>query len=181
VIDDVRRRVPSGFAPGRSVHLLGTTHEELSGSEWAHVVHGHLGGMPPVVDLEAERALAELLAEGCRQGLLASAHDLSDGGLAQALVEACLRRGVGARVDLPGDPFVALFSESAGRVLVTVGPEDEDRLVALAAAHGVPQVRLGETAPPGDAGRALEVVDNFTVPLEELSAAWRGTIPAAMS
>ena len=139
VIDDVRRRVPSGFAPGRSVHLLGTTHEELSGSEWAHVVHGHLGGMPPVVDLEAERALAELLAEGCRQGLLASAHDLSDGGLAQALVEACLRRGVGARVGLPGDPFVALFSESAGRVLVTVAPEDEERLVALAAAHGVPQ------------------------------------------
>ena len=71
-------------------------------------------------------------------GVLSSAHDLSDGGLAQALVEACLRNGVGARVELAGDPFVALFSESAGRVLVTVAPDDEERLCELAADHGVP-------------------------------------------
>src|SRR5690606_16433601 len=114
VVDDVRRRTPSGFAAaGLEVLLLGTTREELSGSEWAHVVHGHLGGLPPQVDLAAEKALAEVLVEGGQSGLLAAAHDLSDGGLAQALVEAALRHDVGVKVDLAevagGDAFVALY------------------------------------------------------------------------
>ena len=81
--------------------------------------------------------------------MLSSAHDLSDGGLAQALVESCLRHGIGARVELDDvagdDPFVALFSESAARVLVTVAPDDEERLFELAADHGVPVTSLGQT------------------------------------
>src|SRR5690606_7929147 len=85
VIDDVTRRIPSYFvAEGDQVFLLGATREELSGSEWAHVVHDHLGGTPPQVDLAAERSLARLLADAARDGVLTSAHDLSDGGLAQA-------------------------------------------------------------------------------------------------
>ena len=178
VIDDVRRRTRSGFEAGRTIFLLGTTQEELSGSEWAHVVHGHLGGMPPALDLEAERALASLLQEGCRLDLVRTAHDLSDGGLAQALVEACLRHGVGARVDVAADPFVTLFSESSARALVTVDPADEDRLAGLAATHGVPQVRLGET---GGSDGTLEVTSHFRIPLEEIAAAWRGTLAAAMA
>ncbi len=105
VIDDVTRRTPTGFvADGERIFLLGSTREELSGSEWAHVVHGHLGGTPPIVDLAAERSLAELLREAV--GLVTSAHDLSDGGLAQALVESCLRNDIGATVALSGDAFV---------------------------------------------------------------------------
>src|SRR3954470_2063535 len=125
VIEDVTRRTPTGFrAADERVLLLGETREELSGSEWANVVHDHLGGLPPTVDLAAERALSELLVAAT--GVLSSAHDLSDGGLAQALVEACLRHDVGARVELAGDPFVALFSESTARVLVTVAADDEE-------------------------------------------------------
>ena len=131
VIEDVTRRTPSAWsAAGERVFLLGETREELSGSEWAHVVHGHLGGLPPKVDLEAERSLAQLLHAGV--GLLSSAHDLSDGGLAQALVEGALRHDVGVAVTLPGDAFVGLFSESAARVLVTVPDGGADRLVELA-------------------------------------------------
>ena len=145
VIDDVTRRTPTGFqAAGERVLLLGETREELSGSEWAHVVHGHLGGLPPRVDLAAERALSELLVGAA--GLLTSAHDLSDGGLAQALAESCLTpRGRRASVSLDGDAFLALFSESAGRVLVTVPADREDDLVALAQSHGVPVTALGTT------------------------------------
>ncbi|MGZ4446851.1 MAG: phosphoribosylformylglycinamidine synthase subunit PurL, partial [Nocardioides sp.] len=143
VIQDVTTRTPSAWlAAGESVFLLGETREELSGTEWAHVVHGHLGGRPPVVDLAAEKSLAELLHDGV--GLLTSAHDLSDGGLAQSLAEGALRHGVGARVALDGDAFVGLFAESTARVLVTVAPGDEERLADLAARHGVPLTRLGE-------------------------------------
>ena len=175
VIEDVTRRTPTGFqAAGDRVLLLGETREELSGSEWAHVVHGHLGGTPPRVDLEAERALSELLVEAT--GVLSSAHDLSDGGLAQALVESCLRHEVGVRVELEGDAFLALFSESAARVLVTVSPDDEERLFELAADHGVPITSLGQTR-----GDLLSVKGLFDVPLEELRVAWTATLPAALA
>src|SRR5690606_29791004 len=121
VIDDVRKRTPTGFvAPGELVLHLGETREELSGSEWAHVVHGHLGGVPPALDLANERNLARLLVDAARAGLLSSAHDLSEGGLAQALVEACLRRDIGVSVRLEGAPFIGLFAESTPRAIVTV-------------------------------------------------------------
>jgi phosphoribosylformylglycinamidine synthase len=174
VLDDVTTRTPTGFVgSGDAVFLLGETREELSGSEWAHVVHGHLGGRPPIVDLVAEKALAALLADGV--GLLTSAHDLAEGGLAQALVECCLRRGIGVDVALPGDPFVDLLSESAGRVVVTVHPDDTARLEELAERHGVPLTRLGATG-----GEALTVTDHFTIPLPELRTAWAATLPAAL-
>jgi phosphoribosylformylglycinamidine synthase len=183
VVDDVRSRVPSGFdAPGRTLFLLGTTRDELSGSEWASVVHDHLGGLPPQVDLAAERALAGLLAEAAAQGLLAAAHDLSDGGLGQALVEAALRRGVGARVELPEDedPFVALFAESAGRVLVAVAPELEERFTALCADPGYPVARVGVTESAGN-DAALTVAGHFTVPLRDVRRAWSATLPEALA
>jgi phosphoribosylformylglycinamidine synthase len=178
VIEDVERRTPTGFvADGDAVLLLGETREELSGSEWAHVVHKHLGGLPPAVDLAREKALAELLREAGAggQGLVTSAHDLSDGGLAQALVESVLRRGVGARVTLGTDPFVALFSESAGRVLVTVPAGDVARLAELAGRHGVPLTELGETG-----GSALSVADQFDIDLRLLRDDWSRTLPDAL-
>jgi phosphoribosylformylglycinamidine synthase len=179
VIEDVTRRTPTGFTDeGHRVLLLGETREELSGSEWAHVVHDHLGGLPPRVDLAAERALSELLVAAT--GVLSSAHDVSDGGLAQTLVESCLRLDVGARVDLAdvadGDAFVALFSESAARAVVTVAPEDEERLFELASEHDVPVTSLGETR-----GDALVVADSFDLPLAELRAAWTRTLREALA
>ena len=183
VIDDVTRRTPSawpsveGDETRHRVLLLGETREELSGSEWAHVVHGHLGGRPPVLDLAGEKRLAQLLHEGV--GLLTSAHDLSDGGLAQALVECSLRHLCGVTVsvaDVAADPFVALFSESTGRVLVSVADGDVDRLVALAGRHGVPVMDLGATG-----GDVLAVDGQFEVNLLELRSAWMATLPAAMA
>ena len=175
VIEDVTRRTPSAWAAtGDAVFLLGETREELSGSEWAHVVHGHLGGRPPRVDLARERALAGLLRDGV--GLLTSAHDLSEGGLGQALVESALRHDVGATVALPGDAFLDLFAESAGRVLVTAPAADEQALADLAARHGVPLTRLGVTG-----GDALVVDGQFEVPLAELREAWAATLPAALA
>jgi phosphoribosylformylglycinamidine synthase II len=175
VIHDVALRVPSGFRrDGDTVVLLGETRDELGGSEWAHVVHGHLGGRPPAVDLAAEERLAGLLAAAADDRLLTGSHDLSDGGLAQALVEACLVGGRGATVALPPlDPFVALFSESAGRVLVAVDPARADELLSRAGDAGVPARVLGTTG-----GDALAVTDVSELSLTELRAAWEGTLPA---
>ncbi|PZO55773.1 MAG: phosphoribosylformylglycinamidine synthase II, partial [Leifsonia xyli] len=100
VIDDVARRTPTAFGdtPGESVYLLGETRDELDGSIWAQVAHGHLGGMPPSVDLPWEATLARILATCSKDGLITGAHDLSEGGLAQALVESALAGECGLRV-----------------------------------------------------------------------------------
>jgi phosphoribosylformylglycinamidine synthase II len=177
VIEDVTKRTPTGFvAAGEAVLHLGQTREELSGSEWAHVAHGHLGGLPPRVDLTDERNLARLLIDAGRAGLLTSAHDLSEGGLAQALVESCLRRGIGVRVSLEGDPFVGLFSESAPRAIVTVPDVHADAFRTMAASLGVPVGELGRTG-----GAQLVAEGHFGIPLDELRAAWTSTLPAAFA
>jgi phosphoribosylformylglycinamidine synthase subunit PurL len=182
VIDDVARRTPAGFVTeGQQIYLLGATRDELSGSEWAHVVHGHLGGLPPRVDLAAERELADILVNASRDGLIDAAHDLSDGGLAQALVESCLRNGVGARVWLPDelDPFVALFSESAARAIVAVPRSEEVRFTDMCSARGFPHTRIGVTDGTGP-DALLDVQDLFSVPLADVRAAWSATLPAAL-
>lgn len=199
VLDDVADATPSGWTtPGQAVYLLGVTRGELDGSAWADVVHGHLGGTAPAVDLAAERRLAAVLAHASRDDLVDAAHDLSEGGLAQALVESSLRFGVGVQVDLEPicardgvTPFEALFSESTGRVLVAVPRSEEVRFADLCTARGVPAVRIGETAescspgagaPVADAdhvhGPAVEVSGLFTLGLDEAREAWTGTLPA---
>ncbi len=182
VIDDVTRRTPSAFeSAGQVVYLLGETRDELAGSAWADVIHDHLGGRPPTVDLAQEKALAEVLIRASRRGLLASAHDLADGGLAQALIESALRRGLGARIELPpeADPFVWLFSESAGRALLSVKEFADSDLVTLCRINDVMLTRLGVVTAEDDA--SLEVVGQFTLPLARIREAWQGTIPAAMA
>lgn len=182
VVDDVARVVPSGWrVPAQAIYLLGTTRGELDGSAWADVVHGHLGGLPPKVDLAAERALAHVLVTAARDGLVDAAHDLSEGGLAQALVEACLRYGVGAEVDLAAlcerdavTPFEALFAESVARAVVAVPRSEEVRFADVCTGRGVPALRIGVT---DDAGPALVVRGLFTVGLDELADAHRGTLP----
>jgi len=137
------------------------------------VVHGHLGGSPPLVDLEAERRLAKLLHAAAAVRHLDSAHDLSEGGLAIALAEACLRRGVGCQVRLPGDWFVQLFSESAARALVAVRPGAEAAFAQLCRDHGVPAAELGTTG-----GDNLDIEGCFAVPLAELAGVHEHTLPA---
>ncbi|GGM46879.1 phosphoribosylformylglycinamidine synthase subunit PurL [Longimycelium tulufanense] len=179
VIDDVRRRVPAGIGAeaGETLLLLGDTRDEFGGSEWAHVVHGHLGGRPPAVDLAREKLLAEVLVAGSRDGMVSAAHDLSEGGLAQALVEAALAGQTGCRVVLPADvdPFVWLFAESAGRALVAIPRSEELRFTDMCSARGLPWTRIGVVDP---ASKALEIQDVATVDLAELRAAWEGTLPA---
>ncbi|TXC98070.1 phosphoribosylformylglycinamidine synthase subunit PurL [Streptomyces sp. ISID311] len=179
VIDDVNRRTPIGFAEeGQLLYLLGDTREELGGSAWSQVVHDHLGGLPPKVDLERERLLAEVLISASRDGMIDAAHDLSDGGLIQALVESCLRGGKGARVVVPDglDPFVLLFSESAGRAVVAVPRSEELRFTDMCGARGLPATRIGVVD-----GDEIDLQGQFSIPLSELKAAHEATIPGLIA
>jgi phosphoribosylformylglycinamidine (FGAM) synthase-like enzyme len=187
VIDDVNRRTPMKWGPdGELIYLLGDTRDEFGGSEWAHL-HGHLGGLPPRVDLQRERILGEILIAGSRDGMLTAAHDVSDGGFAQAIVEMGLRSGVGARLWLPDDidPFVQLFAESAGRAVVVVPRSEELRFSEMCAARGVPAHRVGvvDSGLGPDAGfpegtQVLQFGEYFTVSLDRLREAHDSTLPA---
>ena len=184
VLDDVARATPSGWREaGLSLYLLGTTRAELDGSVWSDVIHGHLGGQPPLLDLAAEKALGAILVNASRDDLVDAAHDLSKGGLAQSLVDGVLRYGVGARVNLAGllsrdgvDLATALFAESTGRALVAVPRSEEVRFADVCSARSYPVLRIGETIEAGEAGAELDIVDAFSVSVAELREASTATL-----
>jgi phosphoribosylformylglycinamidine synthase len=179
VIDDVGRRIPTGFGtePGETLILLGETRDEFDGSIWAQVSADHLGGVPPQVDLEAERLLGEILVAASRDGLVSAAHDLSEGGLIQAVIESALAGETGCRIILPegADPFVWLFAESAGRVLVAVPRTEESRFCGMLDARSVPWARIGVVDQGAD---DVSVQDQFSLPLAQLREVHGATLPA---
>jgi phosphoribosylformylglycinamidine synthase II len=183
LLEDATARVLSGFPrPGLDVWLLGATRVELGGSAWQRLAGGRLEGRPPALDLAAEAALQRLLVALAARRLTAAAHDLSDGGLAVALVEATLAAGVGATVELPPvdgpaapGPLAALVSESASRVLVAAAPAAAVELSALAGEAGVPATRLGVTG-----GDRLVVPGVLDLPLAGLRDAYEGALPRAL-
>ncbi len=150
ILDDYRLSLRTVFLPGHVVYLVGETFPELGGSEYADVVLGKVSGRPPGLDLERELALHRLIVEAAKADVLASAQDCSDGGLAMALAESGLLGETGFAVTVPGDlpAHVALFSESASRVVVSVSPEKVEAFEALAGEHRAPFSRLGETGGP---------------------------------
>ncbi len=137
---------------GDAVYLAGETREELGGSEYLARLHGLKAGQPPALDLRREKALQEFVIRAVGRGLLASAHDLADGGLLAALAESCVRgarRGspaLGARVALAGSIRMdaLLFGESQSRALLSCRPGDSAALESLARRLRVPLKRLGE-------------------------------------
>ena len=176
VIDDVADRIHSGFVhDGDIIYLIGETAEELDGSAWAGVVHGHLGGCPPQVDFDHHRRLASFFQAASKTHLLSSSHDLADGGLGVALLESCFRNGLGAEITLPGDPFTALFSESTGRVLISCDPANREVVEALALRYELPLTEMGTVR---NCGRL--VTDQFTLDVEDARDAWRAVIPQAL-
>ena len=146
VIDNVERRTPLAWEiDGELVYLLGTTRDELAGSEWAHAIHSHLGGYPPALDLSAEMTLGEILVVGSEQDLFSAAHDVSEGGIAQTVAEMAMRSGIGVRLEVPTelDAFTFLWSESATRAVVVVPQNQNDDFLALCGAKSFPATKIG--------------------------------------
>jgi phosphoribosylformylglycinamidine synthase II len=181
VIQDVDCRTPMAWQrDGEIVYVLGTTRDELAGSEWAHAIHNHLGGLPPVLDLSAEMTLAEILVAGSNDGLFAAAHDVSEGGIAQTVAEMAMRSGVGVRLEVPAglDAFTFLWSESATRAVVVVPQDRNHEFLALCESKGFPVTKIGVV----DAlSKSIELAGVFgetiALDIEELRTISEETLP----
>ncbi len=191
LLEDVAHARPSWFIrPGDRVLVFGTTRGHLGGSSyWEHVLDV-VGGRPPPVDLQAERRLVDLLVALAGERLLASAHDVSDGGLAVALVESCIGTpyaptGLGATVDLrsiqgPLSPEAILFGEDHGRVVASCRPDRAQTVLARARAHGVPAQDVGTVREP-DASLEIAVAPAILrLAVRDLRGVYESAIPRRM-
>jgi phosphoribosylformylglycinamidine synthase len=168
VIQDVRTRTPMSFTKaGLDLYLVGETHEDLAGSEWAFL-HNQRVGQSPDADLQREMRLIELLLEG--NAFFAAAHDLSQGGLSAGLTEMVLRHKVGVTISLE-NAGVSLISETPGRVLVAIDPSHTEQLKGLAVKHSIVITKLGITG-----GDSL-IINDAAISLSELSTAHTSTFP----
>jgi phosphoribosylformylglycinamidine synthase len=182
LVEDIRKAVRPGFrASGDAVVLIGESLAELGGTEYLKVVHGLEAGAPPAIDLEQEKRNQEFLLEMIEAGLVRSAHDLAEGGLAVALAESAFHAAprIGCEVEI-GSRLRAdalLFGESQSRILVTCRKPGLARLLDAAAARGVPAAALGRTG-----GNVLAVRQDgrelVRVPVEEAFRAWKESLPA---
>ncbi|NLF92046.1 MAG: phosphoribosylformylglycinamidine synthase subunit PurL, partial [Corynebacterium marinum] len=175
VIEDVHQAIGHDLGTvdeAEVLILLGETDDEFGGSIWQQISGGGLSGLPPQVDLADEERLADFFVGNTD---LTGAHDISEGGLAQTVVEMAFRTEGGVKLDLSAvheDEFVALFSESASRAVVATTAGRVDAVLARAAEKGVPAAVIGETTQ----GREL-VFGDVAVDLDELKAAWKATLP----
>jgi phosphoribosylformylglycinamidine synthase len=186
IIEDDSRIVRRTFQrEGDAIVLLGTSANELGGSEYLKTIHGLVRGRPPALDLGREVALQRFIVDAIAQGLIRSAHDCAEGGLAITIAECCFDTAVGALADLPPvDVDVAefcdvatLFNESASRVVVSTDPQAAERLVKLAENRSVPARVIGRVG--GDTIRigidGNRVIDE---PLAEAERIWANAIGA---
>lgn len=181
LIHDVDHITTQSFKnEGDILLLLGETRAELGGTEYQKLMNGSVIGRPPALDLEVEKKLQQTVLTAIQQGLIASAHDLAEGGLATALVESA-EPGLGAAVDwnIGLRPDIALFSESQSRVLLSVKPEHVEEVCELAAKNGTPCAKIGTVGTDAVSvkvnGREL-----INTPLADLKAAWKGAIACLM-
>ncbi len=178
VIDDVRESVRNKLGTvsrTEELYLLGQTFDEFGGSIWQQVSGAGLSGLPPQVDLANEEKLMEFFQQ---PGVVSAAHDVSEGGVAQAIAELAIYSNKGVSLDVSGvhdDVFTALFSESASRVVVAA--TDGAAVVRRAQELGIPVVKIGETIDE----LVVRVEGQFEVPVAELTRAWTETLPRLFS
>ena len=177
LLEDYGRRLEAGLrSEGDFVLLVGSSHNDLGGSEYLKVEHGRIAGRPPALDLTRERAVHRLMLAAAGGGLLRSAHDCSDGGMLVALAECCLLGGIGVRCppvqsEGPVRTDAAFFGESPSRFIVSVPSRAMPEMQTLARRHHVEVTMLGLAG-----GDVIEFEGQFRVSLAEMRQAWEGTV-----
>jgi phosphoribosylformylglycinamidine synthase II len=175
LLEDYGQRLGAGLrSEGDFVVLVGSSHNDLGGSEYLKVEHGLVAGRPPALDLARERAVNKLVLQAARAGLVRSAHDCSDGGMLVALAECCLLGGIGVRCpplrsEAPVGLDAAFFGESPSRFIVSVPSRAMPELQTLARRHHVEIALLGLAG-----GDTLEFEGQFKLSLLDMRQAWEG-------
>ena len=173
VIDDYGKRMGAGFrADGDFVLLIGSSHNDLGGSEYLKVQHGYVAGRPPALDLTREQAVNRVVLAAAQSGYLHSAHDCAEGGMLVALAESSMLGGIGVRCPAirPEPPLrleAAFFGESPSRYIVSVPSRAMPEMQSLARRHHVELSLLGLTG-----GDHLEFEGQLKLSLAELRQAW---------
>lgn len=176
LLEDASKSVGHAFEhPHDVVLLIGYGEPRVDASQYL----GRAEGSPPAPDPQREAALLRLLATAAERELLASAHDVSAGGIAVTVAESAIAGGVGAQVDVPPGRRAdeALFGEGGGRVVASCRPDDVDALIALAT-HGVNVLRIGTVG--GDHVAITAGGSAARVSLGDLARVWEGSIPEAL-
>jgi phosphoribosylformylglycinamidine synthase II len=183
LLDDVSQRVTQWFkGEGDAIVLLGRNREELGGSEYLAVIHHQVRGTLPWIDLDIERRLIRTVLAAAREGLLRSAHDVAEGGLAVALAECCISNEtgppIGARIELEGGlrPDALLFGESHGRIVVSVRRRHLTRLRELAHRDDVVMTSIGEVR-----GQRFEIGDLVDLPVVAMRERWRSAFERTLA
>jgi phosphoribosylformylglycinamidine synthase len=174
VLDDISQVATAGFKQaGDTIVLVGETADELGGSEYLTVAHGLVAGRPPALDLELEGDVQAAVRTAVRTGLLQSAHDVSEGGIAIALAESCVLGNIGARVALDDElpAMSSLFSETQSRVLVSVTEQDVPALLELLARHQLPYSVLGEVG-----GERLFIEDKLDLAISKIAKTYNNSL-----
>ncbi len=179
VIPELDARLPRSHfvGVGDRIVLLGDDRSEFGGSAYLRLLFEIEQGRPPAVDLEAEHRLALLLRGLIARGQVRTAHDVSDGGLAVALAEACIGGRLGANVAVAGAP-TQLFSESQARAVVACQPKQLPQVLASAASAGVSAVEIGGVG--GDRLRVHADGASIDVSVETIHQAWSTALPRAL-
>ena len=184
VVEDLDHVTTAAFkAAGDAIVLLGRNTAELGGSEYLKVVHGRVAGDAPAVSLEGETALQTALLSMIRAGLVRSAHDTAEGGLAVALAESAFGEapfGIDVELDdaLPANAL--LFGEAQGRVVVSCAEGDVEGLLAVAAENGVPARRIGTVGAPFGTFAVRTPGGSIEAAASELVAVYENAIPRRM-
>ncbi|AEE96816.1 phosphoribosylformylglycinamidine synthase subunit PurL [Mahella australiensis] len=183
VMEDVKHITTQAFKKdGDAIVLLGETKEELGASQFLNIIYGMQKGKVPDINLEKESSVQKAALKAIQEGIISSAHDCSDGGLAIALAESCISGRKGAYVNLKFDirTDALLFGESQSRILISLKPEYLDKLFVICESFGVPCQVIGTVC-----GDRLNVDVNgnkvVQLPIEEMKDKWEGTIPAYMN
>jgi phosphoribosylformylglycinamidine synthase II len=177
VIDDYGKRLSAGLrAEGDFVLLIGSSHNDLGGSEYLKVEHGLVAGRPPSLDLAREKSVNRLILTAAQSGYLHSAHDCAEGGMLVALAECCLLGGIGVKCPAlrPEPPLrldAAFFGESVSRYIVSVPSRAMPELQSLARRHNVELSLLGLAG-----GNVIEFEGQLKLSLAELREAWEGAL-----
>ena len=181
LMDDVTRNAPIAFGDeGDVVLLLGATKsggapESLAGSEYLEIVHGLVAGQPRI-DMEMEMAVQRACRRAVAGGLVSSAHDCSDGGLAVAVAESCIAGEIGFSGNLDESERwdAALFGEEQSRIVISLPAANREAVEAICAEEGAPVALLGEVG-----GEALVMAGLLDVPVSQIADAWKGGLERA--